>query len=176
MYPLALSVMNDAASYEARKHAARKYLEGFSDLTEYRRDIRAICALKARDERASFGVKIKPAEITAQAREVADSMLTHERETIAANYTGTQCLARIRRWWDKTNGVSYFVVWIKIPQTNGGFATVKVPFQNGYGSHPEWTACRALKDLGLFPDVAEDAPRFFPVDFEDQGYMPRRTL
>jgi len=177
MYPLALSVINDPASYDARRHAARKMLEGYFDRDAYRRDIRALCALKARDERATFGVKIKPADITAQAREVADYMLAHERETIAAHYpAGARCHAIIRRWWDKTNGVSYFTVTVRVPQDGGGFTLVKVPFQSGYGSHPEWVTARALVELGLFPAATPDSPRMYPIDFEDQGYMAKGRL
>lgn len=177
MYPLALSVINDSASYDARRQAARKLLEGYFDRDAYRRDIRALCALKARDERAAFGVKIKPADITVHAREVADYMLAHERETIAARYpAGARCHAIIRRWWDKINGVSYFTVTVRVPQDGGTFTLVKVPFQNGYGSHPEWVAAGALVELGLFPRAAPDSPRMYPIDFEDQGYMRKGQL
>ena len=176
MYPLSLSVIHDGASYEARKHAARKLFEGYHDRPAYFRDIRAICALKARDERASFGVKIKPADITAQAREVADYMETYTREAISTGYTGAQCIATIRRWFDKVNGNSYFVAWVRIPQSNGGYARVKVPYQYGSGSHPEWETVRHLKRLGLFSEIEGDTPSMFPIVFEDQGYMPRRTL
>lgn len=176
MYPLALSVINDSATYPARRDAARRRLEGITDLEQFRRDIRAIVNDKARQERESFGVKIKPADITAQALEVAEHALTHERECIRDGYSGASCLASIRRWKDKLNGVSYFVVWIRIPQVSGSFAMIKVPFQNGYGSHPEWVAVDTLIGLGLFPRADRHMPGSYPVDFDDQGYMARKTL
>ena len=176
MYPIALSVINDSATYPARRDAARRRLEGITDLEQFRRYIRAIVNDKAREERASFGVKIKPAEITAQALEVAEHALTHERECIRDGYSGARCLASIRRWKDKLNGVSYFVVWIRIPQVSGSFAMIKVPFQNGYGSHPEWVAVDTLIGLGLFSRANHHMPGSYPVDFDDQGYMARKTL
>jgi len=176
MYPLAISVINDPLTYEARKHAARKMIEGYYDRDAYRRTIRAITNDKARAERAAFNVKIKPAEITAQAAEVADYALTHERECIAQGYDKTQRIgASIRRWWDDANGNSYFSVWIRIPQIDGGFSTVKVPYQYGRDSHPEWETVRALVELGIFEEGTR-LPRECPIDFDDQGYMKRNTL
>ena len=176
MYPLALSVINDSSTYPARRDAARRHLEGITDREQFRRDIRAIVNDKARQERASFGVKIKPADITAQALDVAEHAMNHERECIRDGYNGARCLASIRRWLDKWNGNSYFVTWIRIPQASGSFAMVKVPFQYGYGSHPEWVTVETLIGLGLFPRSEHHMPGSYPVDFEDQGYMARKTL
>ncbi len=175
MYPLALSVNHDGASYDARLHAARKLLQGYHKPAEFMRDIRAICALKARDERARFSVKIKPADITAQAREVADYALNHAREMIRDNYTGERCHATIRRWWNKANGNSYFSVTVRIPQPSG-FTIFYLPFQYGYGSQPEWETTSALLGLGLFHKSEDHRIASYPVDFEDQGYMQKGKL
>jgi hypothetical protein len=175
MYPLALSVNHDSASYDARLHAARKLLQGYYKPAEFMRDIRAICALKARDERAAFRVKIKPADITTQAREVADYALNHAREMIRDGYTGGRCHATIRRWWDKTNGNSYFSVTVRIPQLSG-FTLFYVPYQYGYGSQPEWETVSELVSLGLFKRAEHHSPGSYPVDFEDQGYMQKGKL
>ena len=176
MYPLSLSVLNDAACYDAMRHAAAKLLQGYYDRDNFRREIRSICNEKARAERSALGIKIKPAEITAQSREVADNALAHARDMLAFNYDGGRCLASIRRWWDKANGNSYFSVTVRIPQTNGGFTLFKIPFDYGYGSHPEWETVRALIDLGLFPRAEQHSPGNYPVDFDDQGYMQKGKL
>jgi hypothetical protein len=176
MYPLALSVINDPASYEARRHAARKLLEGYYDRETFRRDIRAICALKARDERAAFGVKIKPQEITTQSAEVAENALDHARDTIRARYTGGQCFATIRRWWDRQSGNSYFSVFVRVPQDNGGFASIRVPYQYGRDDQPRWETVDQLIGLGIFSKAEDHRPASYPVDFEDLGYVARRTL
>ncbi len=175
MYPLAMSVINDPASYEARKHAARKLLEGYHDQDAYRRAIRAVCVDKAQEERVAFGVKIKPAEITAQAREVAERALSEQRDTIRVNYTGGRIGATIRQWFDKVNGNSYFTVWLSVPQSTGPDARLKVPFQYGYGNQPKWEAVEFLCTFGLFEKTG-NMPSTYPIDFEDHGYMPRRTL
>lgn len=180
MYPLALSVINDSASYSARRHAARRFLQ-CGDLEQYRRDIRAVTNEAARRERASFGVKIKPADVTAQAREVADYMLRHECETIASQYPReTKCEAIIRRWFDKVNGNSYWSAIVRVPQrTESGdtFTLVRMPFQYGYGSHPEHAILSELKRLGILAQDASIAPAdACPVTFDDRGYMPRRCL
>jgi hypothetical protein len=176
MHTLALSVINDPASYDARRHAASKLLQGYHGRAEFASAIRAICNDKARAERVQFGVKIKAADITAQAGEVAENALSHARDTIRAHYTGERCHAVIRRWWDKANGNSYYSVSIRIPQDGGGFTLYKVPFDYGYGSHPEWETITALVGLGLFERAEHDAPGSYPVDFEDQGYMKKGML
>ena len=175
MYPLALSVNHDGASYDARLHAARKLLQGYYKPEEFMRDIRAICALKARDERAAFRVKIKPADITTQAREVADYAINHAREMIRDGYTGERCLASIRRWWDGANGNSYFSVTVRIPQPSG-FTLFYVPFQYGNDSQPEWETVLQLVSLGLFERAEHHSPGSYPIDFEDQGYMQKGKL
>jgi hypothetical protein len=175
MYPLALSVNHDGASYDARLHAARKLLQGYYKPAEFMRDIRAICALKARDERAAFRVKIKPADITTQAREVADYALNHAREMIRDGYTGERCHATIRRWWDGANGNSYFSVTVRIPQPSG-FTLFHVPYQCGYWDQPAWETINAMLDLGLFPKSDDHRLASYPVDFEDQGYMQKGKL
>jgi len=175
MYPLALSVINDAASYEARKHAARKLLEGYYDADAYRRAIRAVCVDKAREERAAFGVKIKPSEISAQAREVAARALSQQRDAIREGYTGGRISATIRRWFDKVNGNSYFVVWLTVPQSTGPDARMKAPFKYGYGDQPAWETVEFLCSFGLFEKTG-NMPSTYPIDFSDDGYMPRRTL
>ena len=172
---LDLSVINDAATYPARRDAARRHLEGLLDLEEYLRAIRRITNEKARQERSLFKVRIRPVDITAASRAVAEHALTHESECIRDGFSGERCLVSIRRWRDES-GNSYFVSWIRIPQVSGSFALIKVPFQYGYGSHPEWVAVNTLIDLGIFERAEHHMPGSYPVDFDDQGYMARKTL
>ena len=51
----------------------------------------------------------------------------------------------VKRWKDKVNGNSYFSGLI----FRDGVIVAKMPFQYGYGSHPDAVACVALRDAGI---------------------------
>lgn len=176
---LALAVINDGDSYRARCHAAAKLIEGYYDAKAYAREVRAIVAAEAQRERAKFGAKFPAAVIRDATAQVCDYMREHRAECIAQAYQESRerlIVATVRRWFDKANGNSYFVCYARIPQGDG-VTHVKVPFQYGYGSHPEWETIRALKALGILPDRGTDSPGSYQeVTFVDCGYMPKRDL
>jgi hypothetical protein len=103
------------------------------------------------------------------------AQLLHAAEMIRDGYTGGRCHATIRRWWDKTNGNSYFSVTVRIPQPSG-FTLFYVPYQYGHGDQPAWETVTALLGLGLFPKSEDHRVTSYPVDFEDQGYMQKGKL
>ena len=51
----------------------------------------------------------------------------------------------VKRWKDKVNGNSYFSGLI----FRDGRVVARMPFQYGYGSHPNAMACVALRDAGI---------------------------
>ena len=51
----------------------------------------------------------------------------------------------VKRWKDKVNGNSYFSGLI----FRDGRIVARMPFQYGYGSHPDAVACVALRDAGI---------------------------
>lgn len=177
MYPLHLSVINDSATYSVRKHAARKFSEGYYQHSDYLREIRGMCVDKAREERAAFKTRIPVRDVTAAANLVAEYMREHDREMLRDQYNpAVPVLAFIRRWWDATNGNSYFSVRIQFPQLDVSHRAIVLPMRYGYGTTPEWETINALVDMGLLDEVQPHSPRSYPVDFVDEGYGRKRDL
>lgn len=57
----------------------------------------------------------------------------------------------IRRWFDRTYGNSYFSARV----FRDGEEVLRIPFQYGYGSHPQNVACIEARKIGLIPDGRE---------------------
>lgn len=167
---LHLSVIRDGTSYQARRHAAARHVEGTSDKAEYLKTIRDICNTQAQHERAEFGTKYKPTEITQAAKLVADYMADDRHEEIASQYDSSTIRADMRRWWDKVNGNSYFSVRVRVGQ-----CWFKVPMQYGSGSQPEWETLYALQEMGI---VSRDvkSPGDCNIEFIDFGYGLKGSL
>lgn len=160
---LVLSVMSDGAVYEDRKHVLFAALQGASHrgLT-----IREIVAREAAKQRAT-GSKFKAAEISEAARIVFDQTKTAVLEIIRDKWDGGAILCTGRKWWDKVNGNTYFSARIEIP-IEGGWHSITVPYQYGYGSHWEHECERVLTRIG-FPDN-------LPLKFTDTAYMRKRDM
>ena len=177
---LFLTTINNGETYDRRKHAASKYIQGYHDREAYRREIRDIVNDTAKASRAQFGSKYKPQDITAAALETADYMHDHARELLRDQYDSSRPIyAKIKRWFDKPNGNSYFSVMVEIPQnTSRGHTLFYIPFQYGYGSQPEWETTQELIQLGLFEqlDRTTHSPSAYPIKFTDAGYMRKRDL
>ena len=177
---LFVTTINNGQTYDRRKHAASKYIQGYYDREAYRREIREIVNDTAKASRAQFGSKYKPQEITAAALETADYMHDHARELLRDNYDNARpILATIKRWFDNTAGNSYFSVMVQIPVKGMETHTLyKIRFQYGYGSQPEWDTTQELIQLGLFEqlDRSTHSPSAYPIKFTDAGYMRKRDL
>ena len=176
---LAISVINDGLTYTERKQAAHKLCEGYYDKAAYLKQIRGIVAQQAARERVQFKSTFKAADITEAAKQVAKYMTEYHAELIRDGYDSTRpALAQVRRWWDKINGNSYFSVMIQVPQVKNDYTLVYLPFQAGYGSHPEWQAMTALQELEIFETkpVGENYPGAYPIEFDDRGFMRKNQL
>jgi hypothetical protein len=175
---LYISTIHDGATYDARKHCAAKYREGYYSQEAYLKEIRAIVSAQASTERAQFKTTYKASDITSAARLVADYMTDHDAELLRDRYDSSKpILANIRRWFDSINGNSYFSVRVQVP-TAAGYSVVYIPFKSGYGSHPEWETMRKLQALEILPtaDDRHDYPGAFPIEFTDSGYGLKRYL
>ena len=53
--------------------------------------------------------------------------------------------AEIVRWFDKVNGNSYFAARGTLIREGQDDVVFTLPFQYGYGSHPEWCLAEELK-------------------------------
>lgn len=167
---LHLSVIHDGASYDARRHAAARHVEGTSDRAEYLKTIRDICKAQAQHERQAFGTKYKAADISAAAELVAEYMIEDRHEMILSQYDGGTIRADIRRWWDKANGNSYFSVRVRV-----GACWFKIPRQDGYGTQPEWETLYALQSMGIVSKGVR-TPGECNIEFHDRGYGLKRDM
>lgn len=145
---LVLSVLNDGAVYEARKHAIRSLLVGANPNPS----IADIVKNEAAHQR-STGTRFKPAEITEAAKLVHSDTLLHVFECIAGDYDKTKPIrATARRWFDRVNGNSYFSVCIQIHVTTSNYPTqVNIPMQYGYGNQWQYETLDALVKIGVLP-------------------------
>lgn len=73
-------------------------------------------------------------------------MTTNEIATLPAQGVRSVHLS-VKRWRDKVNGNSYFSARVYAD----GREVLRLPFQYGYGNHPEAEALRAARDAGLLP-------------------------
>lgn len=174
---LHLSVINDSASYEARKHAAFKHIEGASSLQEYRAAIRAICTTMAHQEKQKFGTTTTSTDMRRCVDYVCAYMLDHAWEFFNL-MPGSKIRAAIRRWFDRANGNSYFSAMVFVHCDDGPTRAFVIPYQYGYGSHPEWTVYNECIKRGIIADPGEHYryPSSEQFDFEDQGYMQKNRM
>jgi len=64
--------------------------------------------------------------------------------------TFVEVRVRVREWFDKANGNSYFSARVLV----GGELKITLPFQYGYGEHGLDEAMKALSNLADYPDMA----------------------
>lgn len=175
---LHLSVVNDGATYERRRHLAFKHIEGGSSWKDYRSAMRELCMVEAAKQRTEFGVKTTSSDLKACADSVSEYMVQHSWECMDVK-PETKIRAVIRRWFDKVNGNSYFSARVTVECTDGRERSFLVPFQYGYGSQPEWQVLRDCINRGLIEPLKKsqsgteiDAP-WHLFDFSDQGFMKK---
>ena len=168
---LVLSVLNDGAVYHDRLHIGFAMLQGASHKGMTFRDL---ANNEANNQRTSFGSKFKAAEISEASKIIQQDTLQECLDNIRVNWNGEKVIITIRRWFDKVYGNSYFSALIQVP-TKSGFKSVTLPFEYGYGSHPEWAAIKACEKLGLFVK-GNKVNSDLPVVFHDQGYMLKRDM
>lgn len=179
---LHLSVINDSNSYNRRKHAALAHIEGALSQERYRSTIRDICRAQAQVERVAFGVITPAADLKAATLAVCEYDIRHAWELfqLAPNAT---IIAHIRRWFDRVNGNSYFTALVTVPCEDGVKRSFLLPFQYGYGSHPEYTVWEDCIAHGILPDPGrhengsrKGRPSQAPIHFVDSGYGRKRDL
>ena len=176
---LHLNAINNAATYERRKHAAYKYIQGYFNLEEYRKECRDIMRDEASEARRKFKQKISASEIKESGKLLGEYMLAHVKECISGDYdNGRPIRVHVKRWWDSLNGNSYWSARAFIPLNDGRETMVYFPFSYGYGSQPEWDVLRGLIDFGILEEKAggRNHPGEYPINFEDFGYTLKRNL
>ncbi len=181
MSTLHLSVINDGATFDRRRHLAFKNIEGSSTWLEYRRAIRELCVTAANSARETFGVRITSADLKKCTDEVSAYMIAHAWECIDFK-PDTKIRAVVRRWRDDIYGNSYFSARVTVECTDGHKRAFLVPFQYGYGAQPEWEVLLTCINRGLIPPCEKypngglkDAP-WHLFSFEDQGFMKKRQM
>lgn len=179
---LHLSVINSATSYNQRKHAALATISGAWSQDRHRATVRDICRTQAQIEKAVFGATTTSANLKAATLAVCehDTNEAWELFRLAPNAT---IRAQIRRWFDNVNGNSYFTALVTVPCEDNVERTFLVPYQYGYGSHPEHTVWGDCIRYGILPDPGryENGNRMGMVsqsgiDFLDYGYGLKRHL
>lgn len=179
---LHLSVINNQETYNRRKHLALAHIEGALSSKDYRSLLRDIVCNIAANDKDRFGTKSTLSDIKA----ATDATMAHDTNHAweCFDYASKSPIhATIRRWRDNVNGNSYFTALVHVPCTDGATLGFVVPFQYGYGSHPEFTVWYTLIDKGILPDPGRydngnrkgylsDAP----IVFEDQGFMKKNQM
>lgn len=91
--------------------------------------------------------------------------------------------AEIKRYFDKTNGNSYFTARATKhgPEANTEPETCIAQYDYGYGSHPEFELCKVMKDAGWLPKgehkglrLAVEDDNGFRLILTDYGYGKKR--
>lgn len=154
---LILSVLNDGAIYESRKHCGFALLVGINASLS----ISDIVKNEAKKQRIT-GSKFSAYDLSEATKLIIKDTVIHCLELIRDEYDGSEIKAHIRRWFDKINGNSYFAVHVKI-----GKYAINLPFQYGYGSQPEHETRELLKLIGIENPI---------IDFSDRGYGLKRDL
>lgn len=166
---LVLSVLNDGAVYEDRKHCGFAMLQGAS----HRMTFKDIAHAEAAKQRAQ-GCKFKPQEITEAAKLVQVETVKHCLEIIRDEWDGENIHCYGRKWFDKVNGNTYFSARIVIP-TVAGSRWVAAPFQYGYGDQWQWE-CRAILERMGFSDMAKGYGSEKPLVFTFEGERLKREM
>lgn len=154
---LILSVLNDGAIYETRKHSGFALLVGINTALSFSELVNA----EAKKQRLT-GSKFSAYDIKEAKLLIIKETIKHCLELIKENYNGETIQANSRRWWDKVNGNSYFSVNIKI-----GKYAINLPFQYGYGSQPESEVFKLLELINIKSDN---------INFIDKGFMLKRDM
>jgi hypothetical protein len=164
---LVLSVLNDGAVYERRKHS------GFACLVGANSYFGEIVKSEVTKQR-SLGSTFKPQHITEAIKLVKKDTIEHCLEIIRDEFNPENQLiiADCRRWWDKINGNSYFSVSIHI-----GKHSINIPYQYGYGNQWEFETVNLLEKIG----VIDKSKYQFNSEikfliFRDGGYMNKNTM
>lgn len=154
---LILTVLNDGASYDARKHAGFAMLQGINPTYGFKE----LIADQVKTLRIS-GDKFTARDIKEARELIIKDTLQHCLELIKDSYTNGPITATIRRWWDNVNGNSYFSVNVNI-----GKHTFNLPFQYGYDSQPNAETEAVLNLIGI--SAAN-------VEYVDQGFKLKRDM
>lgn len=156
---LILSVLNDGAIYEARKHAGFAMLQGINPMYGFKE----LIADQVKALRIS-GNKFNARDIKEARELIIKDTLQHCLELIKDSYTSGPIKATIRRWWDSINGNSYFSV-----NVNLGKYAFNLPFQYGYGSQPMSETEKQLSLIGISSLKGN-------VNYNDQGFKLKRDM
>lgn len=170
---LVLSVLNDGATYETRKHCGFAELQG---TTHGSHSFIGLVRNEAEKQRAN-GSKFPAASIGEAARLVRAQTITHCLEIIRDEWDGGRISVCGRKWRDNVNGNTYFSARLVIPTTVGA-RWVSIPFQYGYGDQWQWEAIKVLRKIGFFADKPERVtPRYeLPVDFIFEGLHLKKNM
>lgn len=177
---LVLSVLNDGQVYDDRLHCGLAMLQGSS----HRLTFKDIVTNEANNQRQQ-GCKFKPQEITEAVKIIQKETIKDCLELIRDESTiEKDIIANCRRWFDKTNGNSYFSVNIQIPMNNGRYRQINIPMQYGYGNHWQYEVINLLEKVGIIPKIPyyENGNKNYgymseyPINWIDFGYMLKRNM
>lgn len=154
---LILSVLNDGAIYETRKHSGFALLVGINTALGFTELINA----EVKKQRLS-GSKFSAYDIKEAKQIIIKDTVKHCLELIKDSYNGETIQAISRRWWDKVNGNSYFSVNLTI-----GKYAINLPFQYGYDSQPKSEVFKLLELINIKSDN---------INFIDKGFMLKRAM
>ena len=171
---LVLSVMNDGNAYRNRLHCAWADLQGANHGSH---SFRSMANYEAIKQRAEFGSKFKPAEITEAAKIIRDDTLQECIETLRNNYDASRSIiANGRKWRDNINGNTYFSVRLYIPQTDTPSGRIiNIPFQYGYGDQWQWETRKVLENIGII-EKTDKYSRELPIEWIFDGVMLKRDM
>ena len=155
---LVLSVLNDGAIYNTRKHCGFALLQGINTAIT----IKDLVKNEAQKQRLT-GSKFTLSDIKNAADLIHAETIGHCLELIRDEYLGNEITAHGRRWFDKVNGNSYFSVNVKI-----GKHAINIPFQYGYGSQWESETNHILNKIGITTRQK--------INFIDSGYMTKKMM
>lgn len=181
---LFLVAINNGDTYEARCHAAAKFVQGYYDKEGFRKEIGQIVRKEAVEYRKIFKVSFSTEEKQDTIKEVMEYTVNHHFETMLSNQDKNKNVeVTIRRWRDKTDENSYFSLTYIIRFNGGKYGMIYSPMEYGSGSHPEWTAWNFLQEKGFIPDtgkyengVKKGSPSDSPISFFDYGYILKKYL
>lgn len=169
---LVLSVENDGATYEDRLRAGFALLQG---ATHRGLSFRDFANAEARKQRAQ-GSKFRAVDITEAGRILQRDQLTHCVERMRDGMApGEKIAVFIRRWFDSTNGNSYWSARVVVPQASGANRWFAIPLSYGRDNQPELDVAEELAALGLIPDDTRET-RAIRLEFHDQGEMKKRDM
>jgi hypothetical protein len=154
---LILSVLNDSAIYETRKHSGFALLVGINTALGFSELVND----NAKKQRLT-GSKFSAYDIKEAKQIIINDTIKDCIELIKESYEGGPIKATCRCWWDKVNGNSYFSV-----NVNLGKYAFNIPFKYGYDNQYKAETEKQLSLIGISADK---------VEYINQGFKLKKDM